>query len=188
MLLSGLQKQMLFMRCVFESRLDKLDLYPFPGLKVINIRGSSLLALDLIIIGNFVAKLDEKNRLLEMALRDYPLDRTGLLGLIPCIPLIRYVLFGLPFCSVSGNSYFLMYLYRVVQLDLTPEIEKFCMLFDRYLSNFTVASPKQNLECFLRRIQLIRPENVVKGCVSPWFNHATFYHDFWRALGGNSIG
>ena len=88
----GLQKQMLFMRCVFESRLDKLDLYPFPGLKVINIRGSSLLALDLIIIGNFVAKLDEKNRLLEMALRDYPLDRTGLLGLIPCIPLIRYVL------------------------------------------------------------------------------------------------
>ena len=87
---AGLQKQMLFMRCVFESRLDKLDLYPFPGLKVINIRGSSLLALDLIIIGNFVAKLDEKNRLLEMALRDYPLDRTGLLGLIPCIPLIRY--------------------------------------------------------------------------------------------------
>ena len=82
---------MLFMRCVFESRLDKLDLYPFPGLKVINIRGSSLLALDLIIIGNFVAKLDEKNRLLEMALRDYPLDRTGLLGLIPCIPLIRWV-------------------------------------------------------------------------------------------------
>ena len=82
---------MLFMRCVFESRLNKLEMYPFPGLKVINIRGSSLLALDLIIIGNFVAKLDEKNRLLEMALRDYPLDRTGLLGLIPCIPLIRSV-------------------------------------------------------------------------------------------------
>ena len=88
------------MRCVFESRLDKLDLYPFPGLKVINIRGSSLLALDLIIIGNFVAKLDEKNRLLEMALRDYPLDRTGLLGLIPCIPLIRY---GELFSILIGN-------------------------------------------------------------------------------------
>ncbi len=90
-LISGLQKQMLFMRCVFESRLEHLELYPFPGLKVINIRGSALLALDLIIIGNFVAKLDEKNRLLEMSLRDYPLDRTGLLGLLPCLPVVRYV-------------------------------------------------------------------------------------------------
>ena len=96
---------MLFMRCVFESRLDKLDLYPFPGLKVINIRGSSLLALDLIIIGNFVAKLDEKNRLLEMALRDYPLDRTGLLGLIPCIPLIRCcIVLGYQFQSQSLST------------------------------------------------------------------------------------
>jgi hypothetical protein len=53
---SGLQKQMLFMRCAFESRQTQLNLYPFPGLKVINIRGSALLALDLIIIGNFVGE------------------------------------------------------------------------------------------------------------------------------------
>jgi hypothetical protein len=90
---SGLQKQMLFMRCAFESRMEKLELYPFPGLKVINIRGTALLALDLIIIGNFVAKLDNKNQLMEMALRDYPLDRTGLLGLMPCLPLVRKVIF-----------------------------------------------------------------------------------------------
>ena len=98
------------MRCVFESRLDKLDLYPFPGLKVINIRGSSLLALDLIIIGNFVAKLDEKNRLLEMALRDYPLDRTGLLGLIPCIPLIR--------CGNRKRSYSKGVIHELCQQNL----------------------------------------------------------------------
>lgn len=72
---------MLFMRCSFESRQQKLTIYPFPGLKVINIRGSALLALDLIIIGNFVATLAENNRLLELSLRDYPLDKTGLLGM-----------------------------------------------------------------------------------------------------------
>ena len=43
----GLQKQMLFMRCAFESRQEQLTIYPFPGLKVINIRGSNLLALDI---------------------------------------------------------------------------------------------------------------------------------------------
>ena len=89
--LSGLQKQMLFMRCAFESRQTQLNIYPFPGLKVINIRGSSLLALDLIIIGNFVAHLADNNRLLELALRDYPLDKTGLMGLMPCLPLVRTV-------------------------------------------------------------------------------------------------
>lgn len=68
---------MLFMRCCFESRQDSLTLYPFPGLKVINIRGCALLALDLIIIGNFVATLSEQNRLMELSLRDYPLDKTG---------------------------------------------------------------------------------------------------------------
>ena len=73
---------MLFMRCAFESRQQQLNLYPFPGLKVINIRGCALLALDLIIIGNFVAHLADDNRLLELALRDYPLDKTGLLGLV----------------------------------------------------------------------------------------------------------
>merc|ERR1711997_199423 len=71
----GLQKQMLFMRCAFESRQEKLNLYPFPGLKIINIRGSALLALDLIIIGSFVTRLADQHRLLELALRDYPLDR-----------------------------------------------------------------------------------------------------------------
>ena len=89
--LSGLQKQMLFMRCAFESRQERLSLFPFPGLKVINIRGSNLLALDLIIIGSFVTRLADQNRLMELALRDYPLDIRGLQGLLPCIPLVRTV-------------------------------------------------------------------------------------------------
>ena len=79
------------MRCVFESRQTRLSLYPFPGLKVINIRGCSLLALDLIIIRTFVSHLADNNRLLELSLRDYPLDKTGLLGLMPCLPLVRTV-------------------------------------------------------------------------------------------------
>ena len=79
------------MRCAFESRQTKLNIYPFPGLKVINIRGAALLALDLIIIGNFVAHLADDNRLLELTLKDYPLDKTGLLGLMPCLPLVRTV-------------------------------------------------------------------------------------------------
>lgn len=89
--MAGLQKQMLFMRCAFESRQERLSLYPFPGLKIINIRGSNLLALDLIIIGSFVTRLADNNRLMELALRDYPLDLWGLNGLIPCIPLVRTV-------------------------------------------------------------------------------------------------
>ena len=91
LIFAGLQKQMLFMRCAFESRQEKLNLYPFPGLKIINIRGSALLALDLIIIGSFVTRLADQHRLLELALRDYPLDRRGLVGLLPCIPLVRTV-------------------------------------------------------------------------------------------------
>ena len=123
---------MLFMRCAFESRQERLSLFPFPGLKVINIRGSNLLALDLIIIGSFVTSLADQvlyleilnawkppygklaiaisrisdllritslsilvfllqNRLMELALRDYPLDFRGLQGLLPCIPLVRTV-------------------------------------------------------------------------------------------------
>ena len=79
------------MRCAFESRQESLSLFPFPGLKVINIRGSNLLALDLIIIGAFVTSLADQNRLMELALRDYPLDIRGLHGLLPCIPLVRTV-------------------------------------------------------------------------------------------------
>lgn len=87
----GLQKQMLFMRCAFESRQERLTIYPFPGLKVINIRGSALLALDLITIGSFVSRLSDNNRLLELSMRDYPLDDQGLRGLLPCLPLVRTV-------------------------------------------------------------------------------------------------
>ena len=73
---------MLFMRCAFESRQEGLTIYPFPGLKVINIRGSNLLALDLITIGSFVSRLSDNNRLLELSMRDYPLDETGLRGIL----------------------------------------------------------------------------------------------------------
>ena len=38
--------------------------------------------------------------------------------------------------------------YRVVQLNLTPEIELFYMLFQRYLSIFSVTSLKQHMEYF----------------------------------------
>ena len=43
----GLQKLMLFMRWAFESRQEQLTIYPFPGLKVINIRGQQILASDI---------------------------------------------------------------------------------------------------------------------------------------------
>ena len=79
------------MRCAFESRQEQLTIYPFPGLKVINIRGSNLLSLDLITIGSFVSRLSDNNRLLELSMRDYPLDETGLRGLLPCLPLVRTV-------------------------------------------------------------------------------------------------
>ena len=42
-MLAGLQKQMLFMRCAYESQLDHLTLFPFPGLKIVNIRGILIL-------------------------------------------------------------------------------------------------------------------------------------------------
>ena len=61
---------MLFMRCAFESRQERLSLFPFPGLKVINIRGSNLLALDLIIIGSFVTSLADQVSYLEIMLEN----------------------------------------------------------------------------------------------------------------------
>ena len=68
--MSGLQKQMLFMRCVYESQVDQLTIFPFPGLKIINIRGNALLALDLIVINHFITHLQHGNNLLELSLRD----------------------------------------------------------------------------------------------------------------------
>ena len=38
--------------------------------------------------------------------------------------------------------------YRVVQLDLTSEIEVFHKLFDRFHSPFSMTSLKQHMECF----------------------------------------
>ena len=80
---------MLFMRCAYESQLDHLTMFPFPGLKIINIRGenlryldlftnntsfsvtgNALLTLDLIIINHFVSRLQSDNHLLELSLRD----------------------------------------------------------------------------------------------------------------------
>ncbi|XP_071744457.1 uncharacterized protein [Lepeophtheirus salmonis] len=89
----GLQKQLLFMRCAFESRHQEIDIYPFPGLKIINIRGSALLPLDLIVITHFVSNLSDNNRLLELSLRDYPIEEAGLCIILPCLPLIRTVTF-----------------------------------------------------------------------------------------------
>lgn len=87
----GLQKQMLFMRCAYESQVDQLTLFPFPGLKIINIRGSALLTLDLIIINHFVTRLQPENQLLELSLRDQLLCASGLRALLPCLHLIRTV-------------------------------------------------------------------------------------------------
>ena len=39
-------------------------------------------------------------------------------------------------------------LYRVVQLNFTPEIEVFYVLFDRSLSIFSMTSLKQSMENF----------------------------------------
>ena len=72
--MSGLQKQMLFMRCVYESQVDQLTIFPFPGLKIINIRGNALLALDLIVINHFITHLQHGNNLLELSLRDQVLS------------------------------------------------------------------------------------------------------------------
>jgi len=38
------------------SQVDQLTIFPFPGLKIINIRGNALLTLDLIIINHFVTR------------------------------------------------------------------------------------------------------------------------------------
>jgi hypothetical protein len=38
------------------SKVDQLTIFPFPGLKIINIRGNALLTLDLIIINHFVTR------------------------------------------------------------------------------------------------------------------------------------
>ena len=54
----------------FITKVDQLTLFPFPGLKIINIRGSALLTLDLIIINHFVTRLQPENQLLELSLRD----------------------------------------------------------------------------------------------------------------------
>ena len=115
---TGLQKQMLFMRCAFESRQEKLALYPFPGLKIINIRGSALLALDLIIIGSFVSRLADQHRLLELALRDYPLDMRGLIGLLPCIPLVRTVTICLRRLTDPKCYYMLGKYYALLSIHL----------------------------------------------------------------------
>ena len=50
-------------------------------------------------------------------------------------------------------------LYRVSQLNLTTEIEVFCMLFDRSLSIFSMTSLIQHIEYshFLCKIQLDLP-------------------------------
>ena len=70
------------------------------GPEVMGIRGPNVLALDLITIGSFVSRLSDNNRLLELSMRDYPLDETGLRGLLPCLPLGMYVLGG---WAGSGN-------------------------------------------------------------------------------------
>ncbi|XP_023321296.1 NACHT, LRR and PYD domains-containing protein 12 [Eurytemora carolleeae] len=87
----GLQKQMLFMRCVYESQVDHLTLFPFPGLKIINIRGNALLTLDLIIINHFIIRLQSDNNLLELSLRDQLLEPSGLRAILPCFHLVRTI-------------------------------------------------------------------------------------------------
>ena len=114
---------MLFMRCAFESRQEQLTIYPFPGLKVINIRGSNLLALDLITIGSFVSRLSDNNRLLELSMRDYPLDETGLRGLLPCLPLVRTVtLCARRLHDPSSYKMIGMYQRNIAHCDLTRKI------------------------------------------------------------------
>ena len=60
----------LSLKDLFIVQVDQLTLFPFPGLKIINIRGSALLTLDLIIINHFVTRLQPENQLLELSLRD----------------------------------------------------------------------------------------------------------------------
>ena len=43
---------------------------------------------------------------------------------------------------------------EVVQLNFTPEIEVFYMLFYRYLSTFSMTSLKQNIEYFHSRCKI----------------------------------
>jgi hypothetical protein len=49
---------MFFQLLIFTSmsKVDQLTIFPFPGLKIINIRGNALLTLDLIIINHFVTR------------------------------------------------------------------------------------------------------------------------------------
>ena len=45
--------------------------------------------------------------------------------------------------------------YRVVQLDFTPEIEVLYMLFERYLSIFSMTSIKLHIEYFNFRCKIL---------------------------------
>ena len=44
--------------------------------------------------------------------------------------------------------------YRVVQRNLTPEMEVSCMLFERFLSIFSVTTLKQHMEYFNFRCKI----------------------------------
>merc|ERR1719468_210158 len=87
----GLQKQKLFLGCDYESQLEALTTFPFPGLKIVNIRGNALLTLDLIIINHFICRLQSDNLLLELSLRDQVLEGSCLRSLLPCLHLVRTV-------------------------------------------------------------------------------------------------
>ena len=90
------------MRCAYESQLDHLTIFPFPGLKIVNIRGkkkiskvscsfngyfsgNALLTLDLIIINHFVSRLQSDNQLLELSLRDQVYYSLTLISTLPSL-------------------------------------------------------------------------------------------------------
>ena len=80
---------------------------------------------------------------------------------LPCFPEFRFPqivqcpralnLFLLSQYSLSDTKFWFCFaaaLYRVVQLDSTPEIEVFNMLFQSYLSIFTITPLKQHIKYF----------------------------------------
>ena len=67
------------------------------------------------------------------------------------------------FCSQLRNN--AAYIYRVVQLNFTPEIEVFYMLFERPLSIFSMSALKQHIEYFHLQSEIQLDLPVCDNCI-----------------------
>ena len=88
-------------------------------------------------------------------------------------------LIGVSYLQWPRNDFWFttLFIYWVVQLQLTPEIEVFCMLFNRSFCNFTIASLKQHIHVYY--LDLIVNYMMISPKLTQPNTHV-FLH--WRAL------